>query len=52
MKLTLIPRALDIVWRFYATHDSGLEATGLPIRGTDRLTGITLEQRVALEATA
>lgn len=45
--MNLIPWALDVVWRFYATHQSGLQATALPVRGLDRTAAVALEIRAA-----
>lgn len=52
MKFTLIPWALDKVWRHYATHPAVLEPTTLPQRGADRAAAVQLEQRAAVEAVA
>jgi hypothetical protein len=51
VKLTLIPWALDKVWRTYATHPIGLAPTTLPLRGADRNAAVQLEQLAAVEAT-
>jgi hypothetical protein len=50
VKLTLIPWALDVVWRRYTTHPMGLEPTTLPLGGADRAAAVQLELRAANEA--